>query len=402
MELHGHIQLEADIRKQLLGMSASTIDRALAPARAERSKLGRRKRNSSASVKAKVPVRTFADWDDPAPGFFEIDFVVHGGGSSAGRFIHSLSLTDIASGWTEAVPLLARNQDLVVEALEQVRAHLPMPMLGIDTDNDSAFINDSVIQYCARTGLEFTRGRPRKKNDQAWIEQKNGAVIRHLVGYERFEGIAHAKVLARLYAAARLYVNIFQPSFKLKSKERIGSKIKKTYYPPATPAQRLRAHPQIGAEVTARLEQLVTDLDPVRLLKIIRDAQSQLAGEFVAQEGSHDEELEAFLGSLSQLWKLGEVRPTHKKKPRPPRKWRTRKDSFEHVWSEVEAWLELEPDLTAKLAFARLQKLHPNEFKSGQLRTLQRRFQAWRLQAARELVFIPAEQLPDQRVDLAG
>ncbi|KIG16814.1 Mobile element protein [Enhygromyxa salina] len=277
-----------------------------------------------------------------------------------------------------------------------------MPMLVIDTDNDSAFINDVVIQYCARTGIEFTRGRPRKKNDQAWIEQKNGAVVRHLVGYERFEGVAHAKILARLYAAARLYVNIFQPSFKLKSKERVGSKIKKVYYPPTSPAQRLRAHSQIDDQVTARLEQLVTELDPVRLLMIIRDAQSQLAGEATTRAASDEHELDVFLGSLSQLWKLGEIRATHKQEPRPPRTWRTRKDPFEHVWSEVKAWLELEPDLTAKLAFERLRAQRPNDFKSGQLRTLRRRVQKWRRQVARELVLVPAEQLALHRINLAS
>jgi hypothetical protein len=131
MEHHGHIALDTDVRVQVLSMSAATIDRALEHARAEQGKPRRRQRDSSESVKASVPVRTFADWNDPAPGFFEVDFVVHGGDSAAGRFIHSLVLTDIASGWTEAVPLLARSQDLVVEALEQVRTHLPMPMLQL-------------------------------------------------------------------------------------------------------------------------------------------------------------------------------------------------------------------------------------------------------------------------------
>jgi hypothetical protein len=145
----------------------------------------------------------------------------------------------------------------------------------------------------------------------------------------------------------------------------------------------------------------VTELDPVRLLMIIRDAQTQLAGESTTLAASQDNDLDAFLASLSQLWKLGEVRPTHKRKPQPPRTWRTRKDPFEDVWSDVESWLESEPDLTAKLAFERLRCLRPNQFEVGQLRTLQRRVQGWRLQAARELVFTPGDQAPEHRVDFA-
>ena len=132
-----------------------------------------------------MPVRTFADWNKPPPGFLEIDFVVHCGGPLSGSFIHSLVATDVCTGWTEAVPLLAREQSLVVEGLEAIGRQLPFSIRGIDSDNDSAFINETLIRWCNERGIEFTRSRAYRKNDRAWIEQKNGAVVRRFVGYDR-------------------------------------------------------------------------------------------------------------------------------------------------------------------------------------------------------------------------
>jgi hypothetical protein len=127
-------------------------------------------------------------------------------------YLHTLTLTDIATGWMECMPLLVREQKLLTEALDVVRRQMPFALLGFDTD--SAFMNDTVKTYCDDTGLVFTRCRPYRKNDQAWVEQKNGAVVRHAVGYRRYEGLQAAAVLAKLYLALRLFVNYFQPSFK--------------------------------------------------------------------------------------------------------------------------------------------------------------------------------------------
>ena len=127
---------------------------------------------------SRVPVRTFMDWNEPGPGYLEIDLVAHGGGAVSGAFIHSLVATDISSGWTEAVPLLAREQSLVVEGLEAISGVFPVPVRGIDSDNDSVFINETLVGYCEENEIEFTRSRAYRKNDQAWIEQKNGSVIR--------------------------------------------------------------------------------------------------------------------------------------------------------------------------------------------------------------------------------
>src|SRR3981081_2015638 len=149
-----------------------------------------------------------------------------------GSYVHSLVLTDIASGWTECAPLIVRESTLLVETLDRIRLGLPFPLRALDVDNGGEFLNETMIQYCLRNGIELTRSRPYRKNDQAWIEQKNGSVVRKLLGYRRFEGIAAAQALARLYGAPRLFVNFFQPSFKLAEKHRQGAQVTKRYPPP--------------------------------------------------------------------------------------------------------------------------------------------------------------------------
>ena len=211
-------------------------------------------------------MRTFADWGDALPGSLEVDLVAHCGGSMEGAFLWSLVATDVCSGWTEAVPLLAREQSLVAEGLDAIRRQFPVPVLGIDTDNDSVFINETLIAYCSAHQLAFTRSRPYRKNDQAWIEQKNGAVVRRFVGYDRYNGVAAGQCLGRLYQVVRLYVNHFQPSVKLKSKTREGARIKKAYHKPATPCERLLAHPSVSEEAKERLKAERSGLDPLDLL----------------------------------------------------------------------------------------------------------------------------------------
>jgi hypothetical protein len=245
MEKHGHLQVAAGVRDRLLQMSAATIDRLLAEPRERVTGTRRRKGVGATILRRSIPIRTFGDWKNPEPGYMEADFVAHCGGSMAGSVVHTLVLTDIATGWTECVPLIARDQALIVEALERIRRTLPFPLRGFDTDNDGAFINQTVHSYCRQTGLEFTRSRPYRKNDQAWVEQKNGAVVRKLAGYDRLSGIAVAEKLARLYEFSRFYVNCFQLSFKLESKVRMGARVVKTYHPPLTPYERVVRSPQV-------------------------------------------------------------------------------------------------------------------------------------------------------------
>lgn len=395
MERHGHLDLDPYVRERLLCVSAATIDRLLKPIRSQAGRR-RKRRKGKHKINQRVPVRTFDDWHEPPPGFLEIDLVAHCGGVLSGSFIHSLVATDVCSGWTEAVPLLAREQSLVVEGVEVIGRQLPVPIRGIDSDNDSAFINETLITYCENLKIEFTRSRPYRKNDQAWIEQKNGSVIRRFVGYERYTGPVAGQALARLYASLRLYVNYFQPSFKLLDKRRVGAKVTKRYDKPTTPCDRLLADESVDAATKGALREYRVTLDPVALLHTIRETQAALAAltSPEAPGAPARESLEQFLSSLPTLWRLGEVRPTHAPKSKRPRTWRTRKDPFEGVWSDVLTWLQQEPDVTAKALFERLQALRPGQYSDGQLRTLQRRVSDWRAVMAKQLVY----NIPDENI----
>jgi len=268
---------------------------------------------------------------------------------------------------------------------------MPFALRGVDTDNGSEFVNDVLLQFSRKHDIEFTRSRPYKKNDQAWVEQKNGAVVRRVVGYGRLEGVAAAESLARLYSSTRLFVNFFQPSFKLIGKERVGARVRKQYQTPQTPCARLLSSPDITEQSKERLRAVLASLDPLRLLDEIRTMQAHIAGlargEQVHAPPHRDADLERFLASLATAWMEGEVRPTHQSKPKAKRWWRTRQDPFEDVWPRVLVWLEIEPDRTASELFERLRTENPGKFPSNQLRTLQRRVKEWRMTAARRLVF---------------
>jgi hypothetical protein len=387
MERHQHLQLDQPVRTQLLAMSAATIDRQLCAVR-EHAYGGRKNRTALNRVRKMVPVRTFADWGDVRPGYMEMDFVVHCGERAEGSFVHTLVLTDVASGWTECIALPVREQTLVVEGITGLRGKLPFPLLGLDTDNDSAFLNESLLTYCNDHKIEFTRSRAYQKNDQAWVEQKNGAIVRKLIGYGRLEGLTATAALRRLYDCSRLYINFFQPSFKLKSKHREGARVHKTYYPPETPCRRLMEHEDISPETKETLRRTMEELDPVMLLKQIREAQDTVMAlsqhrppETVAPD------VAAFVSSLATAWRAGEVRPTHRGEPKPGRWWRSRKDPFAEVWPVLLGWLEERPDMEAKQMLKRLQGSGYGEFPDGQLRTLQRRVRLWRMRIVQQLVY---------------
>ena len=398
MESHGHLQLEPEVRARVLTASPATIDRLLAPIRCE---AGTRKKRCPASKASKrVALKTFSDWNEAEPGFLEIDFVLHSGGSVAGSLIHTFAVTDVESGWVECIPLLAREPSLVVEAMHIIKQQFPVPVQGINSDNDSAFINDTLADYCNQNAIEFTRSRAYRKNDQAWIEQKNGSVVRRLVGYERYSGVVAGQVLARLYQANRLYTNYFQPSLKLRGKMRDAAKVKKLYHEAATPCDRLLAHSKVSQETKTLRRAQQKQLDPVRLLHTIREHQAALAAlvspvDMVVQ--AKRESLEQFLAALPRLWRAGEVRPTHRKHVEGTRSWRTREDPFKDVWPDVLSWLEAAPDITAKELFERLQRVQSGQYLDSQLRTLQRRVREWRHLMAKQLVYAGTDG--DQTVD---
>jgi hypothetical protein len=263
LERHGRLKLDQAGRALVLAVRAATIDRLLVETKIAAAGGKRRRVGFYSAVRRQVPIRTFNDWHDPPPGFCEVDMVAHGGTSVAGSFIQTLTMVDVATGWTECMPLLTRESGLVVRAMERAQNLFPWLIRGADFDNDSAFMNDVVVPWCRAQKIEVTRSRAYKKNDQAFVEQKNGAVVRRLVGYGRFDGGETTHVLERLYAASRLHTNFFQPSFKLKYKRREGAKVIKRYHVPATPYERALAHPKLSKAVKRRLREIYRTLDPV-------------------------------------------------------------------------------------------------------------------------------------------
>lgn len=393
MERHGHLALDPGMRTRLETISAATIDRVLGPVRKAAGGRNRRRTAPSSAIRRAVPIRTYADWDDPPPGFFEADLVSHSGPLTSGSFAQTLVLTDIASGWTECAPLLFREQQLLIEVLTVLRGVMPLPILGFDTDNDTVFINETVRVWCEAAGVTFTRSRPYRKNDQAHIEQKNGAVVRRMVGYRRFEGLAATQALARVYRPMRLFVNFFQPSFKLAGKERDGAMIRKRYHAPRTPHQRLVADPRTPQALKDALDAQHATLDPVRLLRDIRAAQQALIeiADTAPATPSDAPPLEAFLEGLKVAWRSTEdVRPTAQPKPSKQR-YRTVPNPLEAVTDTLKAWFDADPSLTGRQLLDRLQIEHPGIYPDGLIRTVQRRLKIWRRDRAKALVMSASE-----------
>jgi hypothetical protein len=256
-------------------MSAASIDRALAPRRAREGGRGRGTTKPGTLLKGQVPIKTFADWDAAVPGFLEVDLVAHCGPVAAGEFLYTLSAVDVASGWSACVGVRNKGQQAICAALGELRAALPFPLLGLDSDNGSEFLNAALLRYCREGRITFTRSRPYRKNDNCHVEQKNWSVVRRLVGYGRFEWPA-LYTLGRLYAVARDYVNYFQPVLKLVSKVQDGPRVRKRYDRAQTPYRRLLASGVLAPEEAAALGAHYLDLHPLRLKLELEALQREL------------------------------------------------------------------------------------------------------------------------------
>jgi len=257
------IELSKDTKELLLKISSASIDRCLRPVRIK-SPHGLSTTKPGSLLKKLIPVRTFTEWDEERPGFMEIDLVAHCGNSTEGQYLNTLTCTDLSTGWTDVTALRHRSQEAVSEAIQQMRQRLPFPLLGIDSDNGSEFINDLLYRYCLDEKITFTRSRPYKKNDQAHVEQKNWSVVRHTVGYDRWETQQELVLLESIYDELRPYINFFQPSFKLIAKERIDNKTIKRYDPAKTPYQRVLERQDISLPAKARLMNLYLQLNPAQ------------------------------------------------------------------------------------------------------------------------------------------
>jgi hypothetical protein len=248
---HGELDIDDGLAQLLSTMSAATIDRRLAADRASLQLKGRCHTKPGSLLKSQIPMRTWADWDQARPGFVEIDLVGHEGGDNNGDFASSLTVTDIATGWTEVRSVRNKAARHVFCALVEIQAALPFTLLGIDSDNGSEFINDHLLRWCVNQQITFTRSRPANKNDGCHVEQKNWDIARRTVGYWRYDTPSEVALLNQIWAALSPLINLFTPQQKLLTKTRVGAKVTKTYDIGQTPRQRLLTHPDVLDDIDA-------------------------------------------------------------------------------------------------------------------------------------------------------
>ena len=276
MEDHRESLWSAPTKEKLLKLSASTCDRLLRAKRKSFGPVGRCMTKPGTLLKSQIPIRTWSDWSDEAPGYCEMDLVHHCDNDTSGEYLHTITITDVVLGWTENEALRNRSEKSVELAVEAIRVRMPYPIKGLDSDSGAEFINEIMLRYCRTHGIVFTRSRPYKKNDQCKVEQKNGSVVRQNVGYNRFEGEDARRILSAFYRELRLMVNFVQPSLKLLSKERVGARIRKKYDLAKTPCQRALEHPCVSQEVKDALQAQRAAVNPAHVAREILRLRAEL------------------------------------------------------------------------------------------------------------------------------
>ncbi len=276
LERHDELKLDPETRQLLVGLSPATADRLLQRVRHGERPHGLATTKPGSLLLQAIPIRTFAQWDDAQPGFMEVDLVAHCGSSTHGEYLNSLDMVDVKTRWVELVPLINRSQATVTAAISDCQARLPFRLRGVDSDNGAEFINHDLKRYCEQEGITFTRCRPYRKNDQAYVEQKNWTAVRQTVGYDRYEGPTACAALQALYVPLRLYLNFFQPVMVLVEKQRHGATVTKRYDQAKTPYQRVLDAPEVPEEAKQRLRQLYVTLNPAELLRQIQSRQAAL------------------------------------------------------------------------------------------------------------------------------
>ena len=272
----GELTIDEDTAELLGSMSAATIDRRLAGERAKYRLRGRVGTKPGSLLKSQIPVRTWAEWDDTRPGFVEIDLVWHDGGNRAGSHAFTLTVTDIATGWTENRSVPDRTAKCVLAALNDIARKMPFPILGVDSDNGSEFINDHLLGWCQGRQITFTRARPGNKNDGCYVEQKNWAAVRTIVGYHRYDTAAELLLLNEIWQLQSRLANYFYPQQKLISKVRHGAKVSKKHDTAATPFHRAIDHPTMTVERIVALTRTYSLINPAAAQRQVQALTAQL------------------------------------------------------------------------------------------------------------------------------
>ena len=261
----GEVRCTEKVAGQLKEISASTIDRLLAREKRVRHLPRNRNPNMQRLIYQKVPLKVAADWDTSEIGNVQVDFVAHCGRSTGGSYIHTVSTVDIASNWWEGQAIAVRSQEATKAALSQIQSRFPFAIRELHPDNDTALVNDLLWDWAKAQKIRMSRSRPYRKNDNAWVEQKNWTHVRKIVGYRRFDTTIELRLLNEIYAVLRLYKNFCLPTIRLKSKTRVEGRIKREYDQPRTPYQRLLDSRQIGRNARRELKAIYESLNPAAL-----------------------------------------------------------------------------------------------------------------------------------------
>jgi hypothetical protein len=281
----GELKCSNEVSEKLKKMSSATIDRKLKHEK-EVLLLDRKYKKKNPLLSHQIPIKVSADFDRAAVGHTQVDLVEHCGVSAAGEYVNSMAFVEVCSGWWEAEAVMGKGQERAFISLKSIQTRLPFRLLGIHPDNQNNLINEHVYQYSQKQGIEFTRSRPYKKNDNCFVEQKNWTHVRKFVGYLRYDTQKELEILNDLYRnELRLYKNFFQPVIKLKEKSRINGKIQKKYCKAKTPYQRLMESGQISARTKQELEKIYESLNPAELKRKIDEKLHLLYMAYKAKSG---------------------------------------------------------------------------------------------------------------------
>jgi hypothetical protein len=396
LERDGHLQLDEEHCRQLLAMSVRTAERLLSTQRRP-TPHGISTTKPGTLLKHQIPIRTFAQWDDDRPGFLEADLVAHCGGNVFGGYLYTLTLTDIATGWTECVPVLNRSPETVLAAIRHARQLFPFPLLGLDTDNGGEFLNTILLSYCQQEQLTFTRSRPDCSNDNAHVEQKNRAVVRKIVGHDRLVSMLAYQQLGELYQASRLLVNCFQPSMKLQSKQIECEHEQRVYDEAKTPLQRVLLAEVLPDEVQQQWREAAESLDPLRLIQHVEALQRAV---WRCTEGGSEKTLMRF--SLDACVSAAVCSPQREAPnvlapvapdPTSERDWsRSMNDPFLGEWEQIYTYVRARPMASAGEILREWQRRFPGRLMEAHLSLLQRRLRKMRASLVASQTAPPASE----------
>lgn len=270
------VQCSEEVAAKLKRVSPKSIDRLLEREKRVRGLKQNRNPSLHPLLYQKVPVKVASEWDTQQVGNLQVDYVLHSGRAAGGEFLHTVSVADIATGWWECEAILRRTQEATRDGMDRIRKRLPFRILEIHPDNDQGMINGLMWRYCKGAKIKMSRSRPYKKNDNAWVEQRNWTHVRKQVGYRRMDSQAELEALRELYEKLRLYKNFFQPTMKLVDKTREGGKIRRKYDQPRTPYQRLIESGQLKASAKKQLQQQYESLNVAELRRQVETLKDRL------------------------------------------------------------------------------------------------------------------------------